>query len=465
MNTSLLMIIKWIIDKHGEGILNDPIQLKKIFPSYAQNEPKEERIAFGRCIEMGCYMDMKKARTEDERGKIKANLIVKLHHSTGLNMTHCIGALDLLDAVLFGNVVQTQLSLPKIQTASPQIPAQHTQQGVKSIILILKKITGNKKNVKLIGLFIALIVVLSLVFAVGTKITSKSFPSQDLTENSLDNRIDALKKITEYQEQIAFELEQIKKQIEEEERKQIEAGYITSSQKTEQERLIEKLNNELLLEILNEKRHGMKDITGRIKIVVLPVNYKGNRFKTDLDKLAIPVQEGISIILNQAKKYNQNITMDWSYSKDANGSYVSLGNSLEGLNLYPRYGHDPKYSFTVLVFAIDRMERSYCSRRSDGSHAIMWFKDRNGHSSGTLAHEIFHAFGAEDLYYEKGVVPQDVERNFKLLLGNSIMITSQGSSGLDPINSWLIGWNKKPEPWYAWFVDKRNASNLELYNR
>jgi len=36
------------------------------------------------------------------------------------------------------------------------------------------------------------------------------------------------------------------------------------------------------------------------------------------------------------------------------------------------------------------------------------------------------------------------------------MITSNESAELDPINAWLIGWNKKPEPWYAWFVDRRD---------
>jgi len=55
-------------------------------------------------------------------------------------------------------------------------------------------------------------------------------------------------------------------------------------------------------------------------------------------------------------------------------------------------------------------------------------------------------------------VPQEVELNFKTLLGNSIMITSQGASNLDPINAWLMGWNKKPEPWFAWFINRRDSS-------
>jgi len=152
---------------------------------------------------------------------------------------------------------------------------------------------------------------------------------------------------------------------------------------------------------------------------------------------------------------NQNISIDWEYAK---GSYLTLKESSDGLDLYSRYAGDSTYNYTVVVFAIDKKDRSHCWRRSNVANAIFWFKDNNGHSSGTLAHETFHAFGAEDLYYEKGVVPIEVEQNFKKLLGDSIMITSNSNSPLDPINAWLIGWNKKPEPWFAWFFDKRNTS-------
>jgi len=139
------------------------------------------------------------------------------------------------------------------------------------------------------------------------------------------------------------------------------------------------------------------------------------------------------------------------------------------MNQYNQYRNKySNYNHVVFICAIDRAERSYITFTGQlgkiKEHAIIWYRDNNRFLSGTLAHEIFHAFGAEDLYYEKGIVPPEVENNFKILLGNSIMINSQSTSGLDPINAWLIGWNKKPEPWYAWFIDRRDKTvDLGLY--
>ena len=87
MNTNLLEIIKWIIAKNGEDILDDPARLKSIFADFAKDEPKEERIAFGRCIEMGCYRELKRAQTENERLQIKTNLISRLQSNTGITIT------------------------------------------------------------------------------------------------------------------------------------------------------------------------------------------------------------------------------------------------------------------------------------------------------------------------------------------------------------------------------------------
>ena len=95
------------------------------------------------------------------------------------------------------------------------------------------------------------------------------------------------------------------------------------------------------------------------------------------------------------------------------------------------------------------------------ANAIIWYKDWETHDAGTLAHELFHTMGADDLYYEEGIVPKEVEDNFVKLIGNSIMINSEETNGLDPINAWLIGWNKNPEPWYTWFVDRRESLKVD----
>ena len=257
----------------------------------------------------------------------------------------------------------------------------------------------------------------------------------------------------------------------EEQRSLITTQEITQQQKTEQEILIDRIQNELLTEILASKKQGRRDVSGRIKVLVFPTNYRRNVFQMNYNALTSTIQEAINLIISQARNYNQNISIDWEYRINNDGTYVSLNNYSEGLRQHSHYKSIfNNYNHIVLIYAVDLIERSYCVLngplgRSE-SNAIIWFKDNNGrHSAGVLAHEIFHAFGAEDLYYEQGVVPQEVETNFRALLGNSIMITSRSSSNLDPINAWLLGWNKNPEPWYAWFIDRRdNTVDIGLYS-
>jgi len=141
MNTSLLAIVKWIVEKNGEGILNDPVKLKPIFANFIKNEPKDDRTAFGRCIEIGCYRELKKARTNTERGQIKASLAVKLKNISGLNTTLCRDTLDLLEAALFGNITPTQWITPQAQiTSSIQTNTKRkdsSRAGLMVIIIIV----------------------------------------------------------------------------------------------------------------------------------------------------------------------------------------------------------------------------------------------------------------------------------------------------------------------------------------
>jgi len=453
MNTSLLASIKWVISQHGESILENPAKLKKHLINHTKNEPKEDRIAFGRCIELGFYKELKKAKNINERSQIKTALMYKLQRRTRINKTLCKDALDILDTVIYGNTASFM---------AVQVSSQQTIFYDKIIHQI--KLTWNEPKIKWVGLVIAGIIIISIIFSTTIKTNTNN-----IIENRIDERIEELRRITEHQEQIAEQLEQIRKQIDDEQNRQTPTGQNTTQQRTSRDALIENLQNELLMEILAEKRKGRSDITGSVKILMFPTNYKGNVFRMRLNNLAPVVQDAIRIISEQAKRYNQDITIDWEFVTLNNNAYFSMNNSSEGLQQYSLYRNRHRdYNHVVIVYAIDRVERSYISisgslGRSEG-HAIMWFRENNGFSSGTLAHEIFHAFGAEDLYFEQGVVPSEVERNFRTLLGNSIMINNQGASGLDPINAWLIGWNKTPEPWYAWFIDRRdNTVDLRLY--
>ena len=286
-----------------------------------------------------------------------------------------------------------------------------------------------------------------------------------ITENvntvSIDNNrsVEELRRITENQEQIALQLEQLRRQILEE---QNQSRQITPQQRTEQEILIDRLQNDLLMEILAGIRQGRFDIYGRIKMLVFPTNFNRNPFRMNHNALTPIIQDAVNIVLSQARRYNVNLSIYWEFRTFHNGSHISISDSIEGLRLHSRYRNIYNdYDFLVSVFAVDMIGRSFI--RIGGplgkseTNAIIWFRDNNNrHSSGVLAHEIFHAFGAEDLYFEQGVVPQEVELYFRTLLGDSIMITSCSSANLDPINSWLIGWNQHPEPWFAWFINRRD---------
>ena len=232
---------------------------------------------------------------------------------------------------------------------------------------------------------------------------------------------------------------------------------------TEQTLLIQRLQNELLMQILVEKRQGRLNTYGRIKMLVLPATYSGNTFRMNRDTLTPVINEAVNIILAQARRYNQNISIDWEYGFNSDGSYVSINNYRDGLRQFSRYRNNyGSYDRLVLVYAVDMQGRSHCGilepLGSYEDNAIVWFRNRssNRHTAGVLAHEIFHAFGAEDFYFENNVVPREVEVNFRTLLGESIMITEQETSNLDPINAWLIGWNRNPELWYAWFINRRD---------
>jgi len=124
MNANLLAVVNRIVVEQGEGILADAKCLFPYFSDYAKNEPKEERVAFGRCIEMGAYQELKRTRTPDERLRVKAALANQMNAKTGVARPRCVDALDLLEAVIFKQHPQysPQPSYPQ----QPQYPPQQS---------------------------------------------------------------------------------------------------------------------------------------------------------------------------------------------------------------------------------------------------------------------------------------------------------------------------------------------------
>jgi len=133
MNKNMLSILNRIVAEQGEGILADAKRLFPYFSDYAKNEQKEERAAFGRCIEMGAYQELKKTRTLDERQQVKAALATQMNAKTGIARPRCVDALDLLEAVIFKTQPQysPQPQSPPQQAYQPQ-PQYPPQQAYQS---------------------------------------------------------------------------------------------------------------------------------------------------------------------------------------------------------------------------------------------------------------------------------------------------------------------------------------------
>ena len=99
MNNNLFAIIKRIVAEQGEGILGDPQRLKSFVSDYAKGEAKEDRVAFGRAIEQGFYLELKRSAPAD-RPRVKAALVSRLQSVTGFEAARAAAAVDLLEAVI-----------------------------------------------------------------------------------------------------------------------------------------------------------------------------------------------------------------------------------------------------------------------------------------------------------------------------------------------------------------------------
>jgi hypothetical protein len=124
LNTNFVNIIKQIISQHGEAILGNPAQLKVFVRKYAKNEPKEVRLAFGRCIEQGYYRVLKQTSAHEERHRMKPKIAQQMHNISKLELSLCTEAVDILEAVLYGT--QQNQSVPQSQinpSASQQTQA------------------------------------------------------------------------------------------------------------------------------------------------------------------------------------------------------------------------------------------------------------------------------------------------------------------------------------------------------
>jgi len=159
MNTNLLAIVNRIVTEQGEGILSDAKRLFPFFSDYAKNEHKEERIAFGRCIEIGAYQALKNTRSIDERRRVKAGLTDQLQSKTGIDKARCADALDLLEAVLFK---------PAQQASVPQSPPQTNASVTQT--------SGQTEKAKSISVKTIIFGIAGALGGVAGELVSEGFP-------------------------------------------------------------------------------------------------------------------------------------------------------------------------------------------------------------------------------------------------------------------------------------------------
>jgi TM2 domain-containing membrane protein YozV len=130
MNANFVNIIKRIITEQGEDILADPQRLKGYVSDYAAAESKPERLAFGRCIEYGAYTELKNAPNAAARQAVKAAVVQRVYSNAGIDIALCNGAMDVLEAALFGIAPAPVYQAPQPQQAgySPTSTQPYKQQ-------------------------------------------------------------------------------------------------------------------------------------------------------------------------------------------------------------------------------------------------------------------------------------------------------------------------------------------------
>ena len=166
MNTRLLAIVKRIVAEQGEGILADAARIKPFIKDYAKNEAKEERLAFGRCIEFGFYGRLKSAQTPGERRRVKAALAQQLQRASELDASLCAAALDVLDAAIPSAALQTT------QSAAPALGWTPPRVSMRTLIFAIAAGAG-----ALVGESISSAVRAQITFShvLGTHIMEMSF--------------------------------------------------------------------------------------------------------------------------------------------------------------------------------------------------------------------------------------------------------------------------------------------------
>jgi formylglycine-generating enzyme required for sulfatase activity len=106
MNRNLLNTLKQLIVQYGAEALSDPKRVSAFLADYAVQEPKAERNILVNCLQHGFHTELQKVDAA-ERPLYKNRFIRRLYDELGTDTALCAGVLDVLEAVLFGEVSET----------------------------------------------------------------------------------------------------------------------------------------------------------------------------------------------------------------------------------------------------------------------------------------------------------------------------------------------------------------------
>jgi hypothetical protein len=102
MNANLLNVVKGIVTQYGEQVLSEPKRVSAFFSDLTKDEPKPQKNAFVKCLELKSAEVLKNA-SEPARAFYKQRLAQKLHEEEGLDLGLCGETLELLAVVLFAD--------------------------------------------------------------------------------------------------------------------------------------------------------------------------------------------------------------------------------------------------------------------------------------------------------------------------------------------------------------------------
>ena len=127
--------------------------------------------------------------------------------------------------------------------------------------------------------------------------------------------------------------------------------------------------------------------------------------------------------------------------------------SIDGIaRLAEKHGCD-RHAILIMVDEPGRSFAMCCSESPFLGHAVIfnmeesWYHDL---MAGTLAHEILHFFGAEDLYVDKGVPDHELKRRARTRWPDDVMNDSHKPCtdlALCPYTAAKVGWMEEKDVW------------------